>query len=99
MISPRYVANLVLGLALVCGTLSAFAQQAPPPFSQIVVFGDSFSDTGNVRHRANAASGGEVDYPSHTFNYSDGRFTNDNGTNPLPLFTPAFGTNSSRKLF
>ena len=82
MISPRHVANLVLALASVCGSPSVFAQQTPPPFSQIIVFGDSFSDTGNVRHRSNAASGGEVDYPSHTFNYSDGRFTNDNATSP-----------------
>ena len=82
MISPRYVANLVLTLALLCGGSSVFAQQTAPPFTQIIVFGDSFSDTGNVRHRANAASGGEVDYPSRTYNYSDGRFTNDNGTDP-----------------
>jgi phospholipase/lecithinase/hemolysin len=82
MISRRRVANFVLALASVCGSQSVFAQQAPPPFSQIIVFGDSFSDTGNVRHRTNAASGGEVDYPSHTFNYSDGRFTNDNATDP-----------------
>lgn len=82
MISPRQIANLVLALGLVCGSLSAFAQQTPPPFTQIIVFGDSYSDTGNVRHRTNAASVGEVDYPSRTFNYSDGRFTNDNGTDP-----------------
>jgi phospholipase/lecithinase/hemolysin len=85
MITPRQIANLVLALALVCGGLSALGQQTPPPFSQIIVFGDSFSDTGNVRHRANAVSGGEVDYPSHAFNYSDGRFTNDNGTNPSSI--------------
>ena len=66
-----------------CGAgMSAFAQQAPPTFSQIVLFGDSLSDTGNVRDRTNARSGGFVDYPSHTFNFSNGRFTNDNGTNP-----------------
>lgn len=82
MILRRCVANWVLALASGCGGQSVFAQQAPPPFSQIVVFGDSFSDTGNVRHRTNAASGGEVDYPSHTYNYSDGRFTNDNATVP-----------------
>jgi phospholipase/lecithinase/hemolysin len=46
------------------------------------MFGDSLSDTGNVRERTNARSGGIVDYPSHTFNYSNGRFTNDNGTDP-----------------
>jgi phospholipase/lecithinase/hemolysin len=61
--------------------MSAFAQ-TPPTFSQVVVFGDSLSDTGNVRVRTNAESGGIVDYPSHTFNYSNGRFTNDNQTDP-----------------
>jgi phospholipase/lecithinase/hemolysin len=65
-----------------CGGLSAFAQQAEPTFSQIIVFGDSLSDTGNVRDRTNARSGGLVDYPSHTFNYSNGRVTNDNATDP-----------------
>ena len=83
MTSPRPLPNLLLVLALSCGSgLSAFAQQAPPTFSQIVVFGDSLSDTGNVRNRTNSKSGGAVDYPSHTFNYSNGRFTDDNATVP-----------------
>ncbi|HWL94593.1 MAG TPA: SGNH/GDSL hydrolase family protein, partial [Phycisphaerae bacterium] len=82
MISLRYVANLVLALAFVCGGQSVFAQQQPPQFSQIIVFGDSFSDTGNVRHRTNLASGGAVDYPSPAHNYSDGRFTNSTETDP-----------------
>ena len=83
MISPRAIANLLLALTFLCGAgMSAFAQEAPPTFSQIVVFGDSLSDTGNVRVRTNSRSGGIVDYPSHTFNYSNGRFTNDNGTDP-----------------
>ena len=53
-----------------------------PAFTQIVLFGDSLSDTGNVRNRTNAKTGGAIDYPSHTFNYSNGRFTNDNATDP-----------------
>ncbi len=61
-------------------TSSAVAQI--PPFNQIIVFGDSLSDTGNVRDRTNERSQGVVDYPSHTFNYSNGRFTNDNETDP-----------------
>ena len=82
MISSRNLANLVLALTFICGAgTSAFSEQ-PPAFSQIVVFGDSLSDTGNVRVRTNERSGGLVDYPSHTFNYSNGRFTNDNGTDP-----------------
>ena len=75
--------RLLLALTFMCGAgMSTFAQQPPPTFSQIVVFGDSLSDTGNVRDRTNERSGGIVDYPSHTFNYSDGRFTNDNETDP-----------------
>jgi phospholipase/lecithinase/hemolysin len=63
-------------------TLSASAQQPTPVFSKVVVFGDSLSDTGNVRERTGSTSGGVVDYPSHTFNYSNGRFTNDDQTDP-----------------
>ncbi|HEV2841262.1 MAG TPA: SGNH/GDSL hydrolase family protein [Chthoniobacterales bacterium] len=65
-----------------CSSLSAFAQQPAPAFSQIIVFGDSLSDTGNVRDRTGSASGGLVDYPSDTFNYSDGRWTNSSDTDP-----------------
>jgi phospholipase/lecithinase/hemolysin len=91
MISPRRTPSLRLArcsamlllLTSLCGSgLSAFAQQAEPTFSQIIVFGDSLSDTGNVRDRTNSRSGGTVDYPSHTFNYSNGRFTNDSATDP-----------------
>ena len=79
----RSSASLLLLLIGLWGSgLSAFAEQAEPTFSQIIVFGDSLSDTGNVRDRTNSRSGGLVDYPSHTFNYSNGRFTNDDGTDP-----------------
>ena len=77
----KFLSFLALILLGGIGT-SAFAQQPAPAFSQIVVFGDSLSDTGNVRHRTNSVTGGLVDYPSHTFNYSNGRFTNDNSTDP-----------------
>ena len=74
---------ILLPCLLLCGgAWSSLAQQPPPAFSQIVVFGDSLSDTGNVRDRTNSTSGGTVDYPSHTYNYSDGRFTNSSETNP-----------------
>ena len=79
----RCSASLLLLLTGLCGSgLSAFAQQAEPTFSQIIVFGDSLSDTGNIRNRTSERSGGIVDYPSHTFNYSNGRFTNDDDTDP-----------------
>jgi phospholipase/lecithinase/hemolysin len=74
--------SALLILAVLGSGLSAFAQQAPPTFSQIIVFGDSLSDTGNVRDRTNAETGGLIDYPSDTFNYSDGRFTNSSDTDP-----------------
>lgn len=61
---------------------SALAQQSVPPFTQVILFGDSLSDTGNVRFRTNAKTNGAVDYPSHTFNYDNGRFTNDTATDP-----------------
>jgi phospholipase/lecithinase/hemolysin len=83
MISIRFPSRFGLVLTFLCGAgLSAFAQQPTPAFSQIVLFGDSLSDTGNVRERTGSASGGLVDYPSHTFNFSNGRFTNDNGCDP-----------------
>ena len=81
MILLRDLANLLLALALLCGG-SAYAQPTPPPFSQIIVFGDSFSDTGNVRDRTISATAGQVAYPGSAFNYSDGRFTNSSDTNP-----------------
>lgn len=72
------------GLALAClggFGVSALAQSTPT-FTRIVVFGDSLSDTGNVRARTSAKSSGAIDYPSHTFNYDNGRFTNDTDTAP-----------------
>ncbi|MEY2518877.1 MAG: outer rane lipase/esterase [Verrucomicrobiota bacterium] len=83
MISQRDIAKWLLALALICGAASsAFSQQAPPAFTQIILFGDSLSDTGNDRNRTNSKSSGAVDYPSHTFNYDNGRFTNDTATDP-----------------
>ncbi len=74
--------SFLLALTFLGGAgTSAFAQ-TPPAFTQIVVFGDSLSDTGNVRDRTGSVSGGTVDYPSHTFNFSNGRFTNDDQTDP-----------------
>jgi phospholipase/lecithinase/hemolysin len=95
MITPHYITKLFLILAsLSVASISTFAQTPTPTptatatptpnptFSQIIVFGDSLSDTGNVRKRVDEKSGGLVDYPSGTFNYSDGRFTNSSDTDP-----------------
>jgi phospholipase/lecithinase/hemolysin len=81
--SSHNISRWFLALALICSAgSSASAQQAPPAFSQIILFGDSLSDTGNDRNRTNSKSSGAVDYPSHTFNYDNGRFTNDTATDP-----------------
>lgn len=83
MISARQIT--CLGLTLIgvsLASVTAIAQQALPAFTRIVLFGDSLSDTGNVRNRTNSKSSGTVDYPSHTFNYDNGRFTNDDATDP-----------------
>ena len=74
--------RFLVALIVLCSSgLTAFAQ-SPPAFSRIIVFGDSLSDTGNVRDRVDGKSGGLIDYPSGTFNYSDGRFTNSSDTDP-----------------
>lgn len=74
------------------GTAVAFASlflamtqalgQNTPAFSQVIVFGDSFSDDGNVRQRTENASAGATSYPSSIYNYADGRFTNSATTTP-----------------
>ena len=70
----------LVAVAAVFAATSSFGQA--PAFSRIVLFGDSLSDTGNVRERTSSKSSGAIDYPSHTFNYANGRFTNDNDTDP-----------------
>jgi phospholipase/lecithinase/hemolysin len=57
----------------------AWAQTAPV-FTQVVVFGDSLSDDGNVRHLMEDQY--FISYPGGDFNYSDGRFTNSSDTDP-----------------
>src|SRR5438067_57124 len=49
-------------------------------FTQIIVFGDSLSDDGNIAHRVRDTFG--FSYPSSNFNYSDYRFTDDTNTAP-----------------
>jgi phospholipase/lecithinase/hemolysin len=58
---------------------SSWAQTAPV-FSQIVVFGDSLSDDGNVGHVMEDQY--FFSYPGGDFNYSDSRFTNSSDTDP-----------------
>jgi len=53
---------------------------AAPAFTQVIVFGDSLSDDGNIAHRVRDTFG--FSYPSSNFNYSDYRFTDDTNTSP-----------------
>jgi phospholipase/lecithinase/hemolysin len=81
MITKRYYISLLTAvIGFSASAASSFGQA--PAFSQIVLFGDSLSDTGNVRDRTNSKTGGAVQYPSGTFNYSDGRWTNSTDTDP-----------------
>jgi Phospholipase/lecithinase/hemolysin len=63
---------LAVGWMVLC-VATAWAQT--PSFTQIIVFGDSLSDDGNIAHRTRDRVG--FSYPSSNFNYSDNRFTND----------------------
>ena len=49
-------------------------------FTQTIVFGDSLSDDGNLRHLMEDQY--LISYPGGDFNYSDGRFTNSSDTDP-----------------
>ena len=74
----RYcLASIALTLLLFVPGL--FAQSAPT-FSQVIVFGDSLSDDGNIRNRLEDQY--LISYPGGDFNYSDGRFTNSSDTDP-----------------
>jgi phospholipase/lecithinase/hemolysin len=65
--------------AFFCGTATLRAQSTPS-FSQVILFGDSLSDDGNIRNRLEDQY--LLSYPGGDFNYSDGRFTNSSDTDP-----------------
>jgi len=75
----RTSAAAILTLFILAG--GALQAQAPS-FTQIIVFGDSLSDDGNIAHRVRDTFG--FSYPSSNpqFNYSDYRFTDDTNTDP-----------------
>lgn len=54
--------------------------QSPSAFTQVIVFGDSISDDGNIARRVSDMF--FLRSPGHDFDYADGRFTNS--TNTLP---------------
>ena len=66
--------------------VSAGIVQAQTSFNKVYVFGDSLSDTGNVAHQVQSATGGLVRYPADNpalkFDYTDGRFTDGKDTQP-----------------
>ncbi len=70
---------LVLLAVLLAPPANSWAQAAPV-FSQIVIFGDSLSDDGNVRHVMEDDY--FIGYPGGDFDYSDGRFTDSSDTDP-----------------
>ena len=74
----HYFASIILALLFFVPPL--FAQSAPT-FSQVIVFGDSLSDDGNIRNRLEDQY--LISYPGGDFNYSDGRFTNSHRRNHL----------------
>ncbi len=69
-----------------CFLLLAGPLGAQTTFSTVVVFGDSLSDTGNIAHLTQAASGGVIRYPGDNkalgLDYTDGRFTDGKDTQP-----------------
>jgi phospholipase/lecithinase/hemolysin len=80
--SPRLYVHtmLLLGVCLLGALAACTAAAANPLYSQIIVFGDSLSDTGNDAHASKAEYG--VTFPGEDFNYTTGRFTNGSDTNP-----------------
>ena len=94
--TPRLLLPLALAAAAVCLQTAARAQTAAP-FSQIIVFGDSLSDVGNVADLANDAAG--VRYPGSDFNYTDGRFTDGTDTDPAATLYSGVWHEQLAKLF
>src|SRR5881227_1747811 len=69
----------LLSVAVFLATPLLVNAQAPV-FTQVIVFGDSLSDDGNIAHRVRDTVG--FSYPSSNFNYSNFRFTDDTYTSP-----------------
>lgn len=80
MTSPICRRALSLALLFFSSAASFLSAQSPPVFSQVIVFGDSLSDDGNIKHVIEDKF--FIAYPSVVFNYADGRFTNSNETSP-----------------
>ena len=68
-----------MSAAIILATPILVSAQAPV-FTQVIVFGDSLSDDGNIAHRVRDTVG--FSYSSSKFNYSDYRLTDDTNTSP-----------------
>src|SRR5436305_2746561 len=81
---PFLVKGIIMGIrkfvVSVFLTLPFLVNTQALAFTQVIVFGDSLSDDGNIAHRARDLVG--FSYPSSNFNYSDYRFTDDTNTSP-----------------
>lgn len=77
----RFFTAIAAALVLF-GVQAARAQAPAPAFSQIVVFGDSLSDDGNIAQRVFDKFGFRFPSSNPPFDYSDYRFTNSNQTRP-----------------
>ncbi len=71
---------VLFAAAILLASVSGLFGQGAPAFTQVIVFGDSLSDNGNIRHRLEDAY--FISYPGGEYNYSDGRFTNSSDTDP-----------------
>ncbi len=87
-------------LLLAASAVPAAAATIPGGYTSLVVFGDSFSDTGNLQAAVEAATDGRISYPRAPYN--DGRFTGGDTwvdvvedlwglTDTVDLFNYAFG--------
>ncbi|MDO9095779.1 MAG: SGNH/GDSL hydrolase family protein, partial [Rubrivivax sp.] len=65
----------VLAAALFVASPWSAAYAATSPYSGIVAFGDSLTDTGNFTALASGLSFGLVNFPSPAFGYAQGRFS------------------------
>ncbi len=70
----------LFGAAFLLASASGLFAQGVPAFTQVIIFGDSLSDDGNIRNRLEDAY--FISYPGGDYNYSDGRFTNSSDTDP-----------------
>ncbi len=70
-------------LLLLTSACVAHGQNYTQAYTQIVVFGDSLSDTGNFAHQTQSSY--SLRYPGPLFNYADGRFTDSTVTSPAAL--------------